>query len=266
VIDSADVKRALRPNTRLLSLMMANNETGVLQPLEEIGRIAAEAGVCFHTDAVQAAAKLPIDVKRIGCHALTISGHKIHAPQGTGALYVKKGTKIRPLLHGGRHERSRRAGTENVPGIVGLGKAAELAKQGLDRGDDKTMSALRDRLQQGILAQVEDAGVNGDGAPRVPNTTNIHFDFIEGESLVIALDLKGLAVSTGAACSSGAIEPSHVLIAMGMKPEQARASIRFSLGKQTTPEDIEFALALVPETVARLRELSPKYTKQTVRT
>ncbi len=264
VIDPADVKRALRPNTRLLSLMMANNETGVLQPLEEIGRIAAEAGVYFHTDAVQAAAKLPIDVKRIGCHALTISGHKIHAPQGTGALYVKKGTKIRPLLHGGRHERSRRAGTENVPGIVGLGKAAELAKQGLDRGDDKTMSALRDRLQQGILAQVEDAGVNGDGAPRVPNTTNIHFDFIEGESLVIALDLKGLAVSTGAACSSGAIEPSHVLIAMGMKPEQARASIRFSLGKQTTPEDIEFALALVPETVARLRELSPKYTKRTV--
>ena len=265
VIDSADVKRALRPNTRLLSLMMANNETGVLLPLEEIGRIAAEAGVCFHTDAVQAVAKLPIDVKRIGCHALTISGHKIHAPQGTGALYVKKGTKIRPLLHGGRHERSRRAGTENVPGIVGLGKAAELAKQGLDRGDDKTMSALRDRLQQGILAQVEDAGVNGDGAPRIPNTTNIHFDFIEGESLVIALDLKGLAVSTGAACSSGAIEPSHVLIAMGMKPEQARASIRFSLGKQTTPEDIDFALALMPETVGRLRELSPKYTKQTVR-
>lgn len=265
LVDPAGVKRALRPNTRLISVMMANNETGALQSLEEIGTIAAEAGVFFHTDAVQAAAKITIDVKRIGCHALTISGHKIHAPQGTGALYVKKGTKIRPLLHGGRHERSRRAGTENVPGIVGLGKAAELAKQGLDRGDANTMSALRDRLQQGILAQVEDAGVNGDGAPRVPNTTNIHFDYIEGESLVIALDLKGLAVSTGAACSSGAIEPSHVLIAMGLKPEQARASIRFSLGKQTTSEDIDFALALVPETVARLRELSPKYTKQTVR-
>ncbi len=265
VIDPADVKRALRPNTRLISVMMANNETGVLQPVEEIGSIAAEAGVYFHTDAVQAAAKIPIDVTRISCHALTISGHKIHAPQGTGALYVRKGTKIRPLLHGGRHERSRRAGTENVPGIVGLGKAAELAKQGLDRGDAGKMSALRDRLQKGILAQVEDAGVNGDGAPRVPNTTNIHFDYIEGESLVIALDLKGLAVSTGAACSSGAIEPSHVLIAMGMKPEQARASIRFSMGKQTTAEDIDFALALVPETVARLRELSPKYSKQAVR-
>lgn len=265
LVDPADVKRALRPNTRLISVMMANNETGALQPLEEIGKIAAEAGAFFHTDAVQAAAKVSIDVRSIGCHALTISGHKIHGPQGTGALYVRKGTKIRPLLHGGRHERSRRAGTENVPGIVGLGKAADLAKAGLDRGDAKALSALRDRLQQGILEQVEDAGVNGDGAPRVPNTTNIHFDYIEGESLVIALDLKGLAVSTGAACSSGAIEPSHVLIAMGLKPEQARASIRFSLGKQTTSEDIDFALALVPETVARLRELSPKYTKQAVR-
>ena len=265
LVDPADVKRALRPNTRLISVMMANNETGALQPLEEIGKIAAEAGAFFHTDAVQAAAKVSIDVRSIGCHALTISGHKIHGPQGTGALYVRKGTKIRPLLHGGRQERSRRAGTENVPGIVGLGKAADLAKAGLDRGDAKALSALRDRLQQGILEQVEDAGVNGDGAPRVTNTTNIHFDYIEGESLVIALDLKGLAVSTGAACSSGAIEPSHVLIAMGLKPEQARASIRFSLGKQTTSEDIDFALALVPETVARLRELSPKYTKQAVR-
>ena len=266
LVDPADVKRALRPNTRLISMMMANNETGVLQAVEEIGKIAAETGVCFHTDAVQAAAKVPIDVKSIGCSLLAISGHKIHAPQGVGALYVRKGTKIRPLLHGGRHERSRRAGTENVPGIVGLGKAAEIAKRAFDHGDDEKMSALRDRLQRGVMAQVEDAGVNGDGAPRVPNTTNIRFDHIEGESLVIALDLKGLAVSTGAACSSGAIEPSHVLIAMGLKAEQARASIRFSLGKQTTAEDIDFALALVPETVARLRELSPRYTKQAVRT
>ncbi len=266
LIDPADVERALRPTTKLVSIMMANNETGVLQAVKEIGQIAAEAGVCFHTDAVQAAAKVPINVKEIGCHALTISGHKIHAPQGIGALYVKKGTRINPLFHGGRHERSRRAGTENVPGIVGLGKAAEIAKQALDRGEDAKMSALRDRLEQGILAQVEAAGVNGKGAPRVPNTTNIHFDYIEGESLVIALDLKGLAVSTGAACSSGAIEPSHVLMAMGLRPDQARASIRFSLGKQTTPADIDFALALVPETVARLRELSPRYTKQAVRT
>ena len=258
-VNPDDIRRALRPDTKLISIMMANNETGVLQPVEEIGKIAAEADVCFHTDAVQAAAKVPIDVNRIGCGALTISGHKMHAPQGVGALYLRKGTKLQPLFYGGRHERSRRAGTENVPGIVGLGKAAELAMQAFDRGDDKKMSALRDRLQQGILAQVEDAAVNSDGAPRVPNTSNISFDHIEGESMVISLDLKGLAVSTGAACSSGAIEASHVLIAMGLRTDRARSSIRFSLGKQNTAEDVDLALALVPETVARLRELSPSY-------
>jgi cysteine desulfurase len=261
LVDPADVYRALRPNTKLISVMMANNETGVLQPVEEIGKIAAEAGVYFHTDAVQAAGKVAIDVTRIGCHALSISGHKIHAPQGVGALYVRKGTRLQPLFYGGRHERSRRAGTENVPGIVGLGQAAKLAKAALERGDDIKMAATRDRFQQGILAQVEEAGVNGDGVPRVPNTANIHFDYIDGEAMVIALDLKGVAVSTGAACSSGAIEPSHVLIAMGLRPDQARASIRFSLGKQTVAEDIDIALALVPETVARLRELSPVYKK-----
>jgi len=259
LVDPADVKRALRPNTKLISIMMANNETGVLQPVEEIAKIAAEAGVLFHTDAVQAAGKVPIDVKRIGCHALTISGHKIHAPQGTGALFVKKGTQLRPMFHGGRHERSRRAGTENVAGIVGLGKAAQIASNAFARGDEKKMAAMRDRLQQGILAQVDEAGVNGEGAARVPNTANIRFDHIEGEALVIALDLKGLAVSTGAACSSGAIAPSHVLVAMGLRPDQARASIRFSLGKQTVEEDIDVALSLVPETVARLREISPRY-------
>jgi cysteine desulfurase len=266
LIDPSDVRRALRPNTKLISVMMANNETGVLQPIEEIGKIASEAKVLFHTDAVQAAAKVPIRVRQIGCDALSISGHKIHAPQGVGALYVKKGTRIQPLFHGGRHERSRRAGTENVPGIVALGKAAQLAKEGLDRREDEKTAAMRDRLEQGILTQVDEAGVNGEGATRIPNTTNLHFDHIEGEAMVIALDLKGLAVSTGAACSSGAIEPSHVLIAMGLRPNQARASIRFSLGKQTTEADIDFALALVPETVARLREISPRYTKQAVST
>lgn len=266
LIDPSDVRRALRPTTKLISIMMANNETGVLQPVGEIGKIAAEASILFHTDAVQAAAKVPINVREIGCDALSISGHKIHAPQGVGALYVKKGTRLQPLFHGGRHERSRRAGTENVPGIVGLGKATELAKQALDGGDDRKFAAMRDCLQQGILAQVDEAGVNGDGAPRVPNTTNIRFAGIEGEALEIALDLKGLAVSTGAACSSGAIEPSHVLIAMGLRPDQARASIRFSLGKQTTEEDVSLALALVPGTVARLRELSPTYKRLVVRT
>ena len=264
LVDPDDVRRALRPNTKLITIMMANNETGVLQPVEEIGKIAAEADVYFHTDAVQAAGKVPIEVKRIGCDLLSISGHKLHAPQGVGALYVGKGTILQPMFYGGSHERSRRAGTENVPGIIGLGKAAEIAKEALDRGDLAKMAAMRDRIEQTILSQVEATGVNGEGAPRVPNTTNIHFDYIEGEALVIALDLKGLAVSTGAACSSGAIEPSHVLTAMGLPPEIARASLRFSLGKQNTPDDVEFALDLVPQTVARLRELSPVYNRTAV--
>ena len=256
VVDPDDVRRALRGNTKLISIMFANNETGVVQPVAEIGKIAAEADVYFHTDAVQAAGKIPVRVDEIGCDLLTISGHKLHAPQGVGALYVRKGTALEPVQYGGRHERSRRAGTENVAGIVGLGKAAELAMAGLERGDDKRMSELRDRLERTLL-ELDCVGLNGERAPRVPNTTNIYFEGIEGEALVIALDLKGLAVSTGAACSSGAIEPSHVLLAMGLKPERARASIRFSLGKQNTAEDVELALSVVPETVARLRELSP---------
>ena len=264
LVDPEDVRRALRPNTKLITIMMANNETGVLQPVEEIGKIAAEADVYFHTDAVQAAGKTPIEVKRIVCDLLSISGHKLHAPQGVGALYVGKGTILQPMFYGGSHERSRRAGTENVPGIIGLGKAAEIAKEALDRGELARIAAMRDRIEQTILSEVEATGVNGEGAPRVPNTTNIHFDYIEGEALVIALDLKGLAVSTGAACSSGAIEPSHVLTAMGLPPEIARASLRFSLGKQNTPDDVQFALALVPQTVARLRELSPVYNRTAV--
>jgi cysteine desulfurase len=266
LVDPADVKRAVRPNTKLISVMFANNETGVVQPVVEIGEIAAEADVYFHSDAVQAAGKIPIDVTEIGCDLLTISGHKIHGPQGVGALYVRKGTPLAPMLYGGSHERSRRAGTENVPGIVGLGKAAELAIADFKRGDDSKMAAARDRLESELLS-IEGTGLNGAGsngagsndepAPRLPNTTNIYFDAIEGEALVIALDLKGLAVSTGAACSSGTIEPSHVLLAMGLSPERAKASIRFSLGKQNTAEEVDFALTLVAETVAHLRELSP---------
>src|SRR5947209_4487931 len=256
-----DVKGALRPNTKLISVMMANNETGVLQPVEPIGKIAAEADVYFHTDAVQAAGKVPIDVQKIGCDLLSISGHKMHAPQGNGALYVRKGTLLSPMLYGGSHERSRRAGTENVPGIVGLGKAAEIALHGLDSGEDREIAKSRDRLESAILERIESAGVNGKGAPRVPNTSNIYFDYIEGEALIISLDLKGLAVSTGAACSSGAIEPSHVLTAMGLRADRARASIRFSPGKQNTAEDVDFAIQLVPGSVGRLRELSPLYNK-----
>jgi cysteine desulfurase len=273
-----NVHAALRPNTRLISIMMANNETGVIQPVEEIGRIAEEADVFFHTDAVQAAGKVPIDVQKLRCDALTISGHKIHAPQGTGALFIKKGTLIQPQIYGGSHERQRRAGTENLPGIVGLGKAAELAKQWLlcpstptpgedgarESGGPAEMAAMRDQLQETVLSAMDDVGINGQGAPRVPNTTNFWFDHVEGEALVIALDLKGLAVSSGAACSSGAIEPSHVLLAMGLPHQRARASIRVSLGKQTTQEDVDFAGKVIPETVARLREISPMYQKQTV--
>ena len=255
LIDPEAVRRELRPTTRLITIMTANNETGVLQPVEEIGKIAAEADVYFHTDAVQAAGKVPIDVNEVGCDLLAISGHKLHGPQGIGALYVRTGTTLEPMLYGGRHERSRRAGTENVPGIVGLGRAAELAGRKLESGDG--MGAMRDRLER-LLLQIECAGVNGAGAPRVPQTLSMHFDGIDGESLVIALDLKGLAVSTGAACSSGAIEPSHVLMAMGMSPDRARASVRFSLGQQNTMEEVEFAAGLVGETVARLRELSPR--------
>jgi cysteine desulfurase len=259
-----NVHAALRPNTRLISVMMANNETGAIQPVEEIGKIAQEADVFFHTDAVQAAGKVAIDVQKIACDALSISGHKIHAPQGTGALYIKKGTLIQPLIYGGSHERQRRAGTENLPGIVGIGKAAELAKQWLDGDGPAEMATMRDRLQDSILSAMDDLGVNGLGAPRVPNTTNLWFDHVEGEALVIALDLKGLAVSSGAACSSGAIEPSHVLLAMGLPHQRARASIRVSLGKQTTQDDIDFAIKVIPETVGRLREISPAYQKQPV--
>jgi cysteine desulfurase len=261
LIDPDDVRRALRPETKLISVMMANNETGALQPVKEIGAIAAEADVYFHADAVQAAGKVPIDVKEIGCDLLTISAHKFHGPQGVGALFVRKGTLLQPLFYGGRHERSRRAGTENLAGIAGLGRAAEIAAQGFSDGSVARLGEFRDRLEKTLLEGVEQVAVNGGGARRVPNTTNISFDCIEGEAMVIALDLRGLAVSTGAACSSGAIEPSHVLTAMGLSADRARGSIRFSLGKQNTAEDVEFAVSLVPEVVARLREISPVYKK-----
>jgi cysteine desulfurase len=259
LIDPDDVRRALRPNTQLISVMMANNEIGTLQPVAKIGEIAREADVYFHTDAVQAAGKLPIDVKAIGCDLLTISGHKFHGPQGTGALYIRRGTHPVPLLFGGPQERQRRAGTENLPGIVGLGDAAEMARGFVAGEGPARLAALRDRLEQGILARVDEAGVYGAGSPRVPNTTNLWFDHLEGEALVIALDLKGLAVSGGSACMSGATEPSHVLTAMGVLPERARASLRFSLDTATKDADVDFVLGLVPTAIAHLRELSPVY-------
>jgi cysteine desulfurase len=256
VVAAEDVRKALRPYTSLISVMMANNETGVLQPVEEIGRIAGEAGIRFHVDAVQAAGKIAIDVASIGCQLLSISGHKMHGPQGTGALFVRRSTRLEPLSAGGAHERQRRAGTENVAGIVGLGAAAEYAMRsdGIER-----MRGLRDRLETGLLECA--GGVNGGKAARVPNTTNLWFrslgfDSLDGEALVIALDLKGLAVSSGAACSSGANEPSHVLEAMGLSAERARSSLRFSLHRGTSDEEIDRAIDLVTTQVARMRELS----------
>ena len=262
VVSPESVRSAIRPNTTMVSIMMANNETGVLQPVAEIGRVAAEADIWFHTDAVQTAGKVSLDVSPIGCDLATISGHKMHAPQGVGALYVRRGTQLEPLFFGGTHERQRRAGTENLPGIVALGKAAELALAGLDKGAASKMGRLRDRLEHEMRAMVDECGVNGGAAARVPNTTNLWFDHLEGEALVIALDLKGLAVSGGSACASGAAEPSHVLSAMGLPPARARASLRFSIDKHTTESDIDFALEVVPAAVKRLRELSPVYKQQ----
>jgi cysteine desulfurase len=251
LVAAEDVRRAMKANTRLISVMMANNETGVLQPVEEIGRIAAEAGVRFHVDAVQAAGKMPLEVDSIGCQLLSISGHKMHGPQGTGALFVRRGTRVEPLFAGGAHERQRRAGTENVAGIVGLGKAAECA-MGSEAAEHTRV--LRDRLEMGLLACA--GGVNGGKAPRIGNTSNVWFDSIDGEAMVIALDLKGLAVSSGAACSSGANEPSHVLQAMGLSAERAKSSLRFSLHRQTSGEEIDRAIELVSSQVVRMRELS----------
>ena len=251
----------VHPETALITVMHANNELGTVQPLDEIGRIASEADVYFHTDAVQSAGKIPIDVNLLKLDLLSLSGHKLYAPKGIGALYVRGGTRLRQLLYGGHHQRGFRPGTENVAGIVGLGKAAQIAKASL-ADDAKRVSALRDALERTLLQRVPDARANGAGAPRTPNTTNITFPGIEGEALVIALDLKGLACSTGAACSSGAVEPSHVLTAIGLPADEARASLRFSLGRHTTAADIDFALRVIPDAVAQLRELSPTYRKE----
>jgi cysteine desulfurase len=263
LIDPEEIRRALRTQTRpvdsrrtLISVMLANNETGVLQPVEEIGKIAADAGAFFHIDAVQGAGKVAFDVRRFGCHLCSISAHKIHGPKGVGAMYARRGTPLEPLVVGGSHERRQRAGTENVPGIVGLGKAAELAMESLTDGTLERVTALRDRLEAGVL-QIAGTGVNGAGAPRVANTTNIRFEQVEGEALVIALDLKGVAVSGGSACHSGSTEPSHVLMAMGLDKNAARASLRFSLLRTATEEDVDQVLRVVPQAVEHLRALSP---------
>ena len=261
LIDPADIVRAIRPETRLISVMLANNETGVLQPVDEIGRIAGETGIFFHIDAVQGAGKVKIDVRAIGCHLLSISAHKMHGPKGVGAMFVRRGTPVESLLVGGSHERRRRAGTENVAGIVGLGRAAELAMHSLADGTIDRLTAERDRLEAEIL-RLPATGLNGvhaNGKPvsRVGNTSNVWFDQVEGEALVIALDLKGVAVSGGSACHSGATEPSHVLMAMGLDKTRARASLRFSLLKTVTAAEVDHVLAVLPEALDHLRAISP---------
>lgn len=254
-IDPVSIRRALRRETALISVMHANNETGVVQPLEEIAAIARQAGVMMHSDGVQAFGKLPVDVRALGVDLYSISGHKIYAPKGVGALYVRGGTDIHPMLRGGHHERDRRAGTENIAGAVALATAARAARENLD-AEARRVSGLRDRLETGILKRIPAAGVNGAGERRVPNTTNIWFDGVRGEALVIALDLAGFAVSTGSACSSGSVEPSHVLRAMGLSDARARASLRFSLGRSNTAEQVDALIEATVTAVARLRGVS----------
>ncbi len=260
LVDPRDVRAAIRPETRLITIMLANNELGTLEPIEEIGKIASEMRIVLHTDAVQAAGKVPLDVVKLGVHLLSISGHKFYGPKGIGALYVRKGTHLEPLLYGGHDQRDQRPGTEDVASIVGLGKAVELALSHLS-GEAVRLSAMRDRLESELLESIPYARANGARAARTPNTTNMTFPGVEGEAMVIALDLKGIACSTGAACSSGAVEPSHVLTALGLPPEDARATLRLSLGQQTTSEEIDCALDIIPAVIERLRSFSPTYKK-----
>ncbi len=260
MIDPDAIRGALRPDTKVISVMHANNEVGTIQPIEEIARIAAEAGVALHSDGVQAAGKIPVNVGSLGVALYSISGHKIGAPKGVGALYVRKGTALKPMMYGGRHERERRAGTENVAGAVALGRAAEWIRSNGD-SENHRLASMRDRLEQSVLDRIPDTQVNGASgvSPRVPNTTNIRFDGIDSDALLIALDLKGFAVSSGAACSSGAPEPSHVLLAMGLSRLEARSSIRFSLGRSNTVEQVDALVEALADSVTHLRKLAPSY-------
>ncbi len=258
VVDPDDIRRALRPNTKIISVMHANNELGVIQPIAEIAKIAHEYGLAMHSDGVQATGKIPVNVAELGVDLYSLSGHKFYAPKGVGAMYVRKGTTLTPMIHGGHHENNLRAGTENVPGAVGLGRAAQWI---IEEGSKEWAreAALRDRLEQALLDRVPDSHVNGAGAPRTPNTSNMRFDGIDSDALLIALDLKGFAVSSGSACSSGATEPSHVLTAIGLTRDQARSSLRFSLGRANSEEEIDALTDAVAGCVAHLRKLAPAY-------
>lgn len=258
VVDLDQLVDSITDKTILITIMHANNEIGTIQPLEEIGRIAKERGIIFHTDAVQTVGKIPVNVDELGVDLLSLSAHKIYGPKGVGALYVRRGVRLEKLIHGGHHERNRRAGTENVPGIVGLGKAAELAMKNMDEEREHLWN-LSERLKRGIMERVEYVYQNGHPEKRIPNTINLSFEFVEGESIVLGLDMHGICVSTGSACTSGSLEPSHVLMAIGLRPELAHGSIRFSLGMGNTEEEIDYTIEKVAEVVERLRMMSPLY-------
>ncbi len=262
LIDLDQLRNAIKPETALITIMFANNETGVVFPIEEIGAIAKEHNITFHTDAVQAIGKVPIDVKKANIDLLTLSGHKFYAPKGIGALYVKRGLRIQPIIHGGHHERNRRAGTENVAGIVGLGEACDIALRDMEH-EAAHLSRLRDKLEKGVLESISHTRIHGHPDKRIPNTSNIGFDFVEGESILLNIDMKGVAASSGSACTSGTLEPSHVLVAMGVPLDKSHGSLRFSLGRANTEEDIEYILEILPPLIERLRSMSPLYSPET---
>mgnify|MGYP000853094286 CR=1 FL=1 len=258
LINPEQVEKAIKKSTILISIMYANNEIGTIMPIAEIGKVAKEHGIVFHTDAVQAVGQVPIDVNKHHIDLLSLSGHKFYGPKGIGVLFIRRGIKLPPLLHGGAQERGRRAGTENVPGIVGLAKAMELAYQDLEAKNFR-IKALRDRLIEGIHDTIPYAQLNGDHQQRLPNNANFSFDFVEGESLLLLLDMEGIFASSGSACASGSLDPSHVLLALGLSHEKAHGSIRFTLGEENTMKDVEMLLTKLPAIVQKMREMSPLY-------
>lgn len=261
VIEPEGVKEAISNETILISIMHANNEVGTIESITEIGTIAKEKEIHFYTDAVQSVGKIPVNVNELNVDLLSLSGHKIYGPKGIGALYIRKGTRIQPLIHGGHHEKNRRAGTENVPAIVGLGKAIEIVNETMETGLIH-LTNLRNKLCRGIGEKIDHVQLNGHPGKRLPNTLNMSFEFVEGESIILNLDMKGVAVSSGSACTSGSLEPSHVLKAMGVEPAIAQGSIRFSLGKDNTEGDIDYVLEILPEIISRLRAMSPLYKRK----
>lgn len=258
LVQVSDVEEAITPETILISVMHVNNEVGTIQPVAEIGRLAHAHGIIFHTDAVQSLGKLPVDVNNLQADLLSISAHKIYGPKGVGALYVRRGVRLEPLLHGGGQERKRRPGTENIPGIVGFGRAAELAVAEMP-AESRRLAALRDRLIDKIMSSIDHVVLTGHRSQRVYNHASFWMEYVEGESMLLSLDMQGVAASSGSACTSGSLDPSHVLLAMGLPPEVAHGSLRFSLGRDNTEEDIDYVAAILPGIVARLRAMSPLY-------